>query len=211
LKTLPIASGELLDPPVRANGARRPVAAGFDHGTTAPKVSDASGGNGLLFRPKSSRKGRNAMGKVADMARKYADAMNGHDPKAFSALYADNAVAYDPFYPEPLRGRPAIEQDATSFFKGFSDLRVEVHNVLDKDDRTGAAELGFKGTHDGTLSSPQGDVPATNKKIDMRGVGVMKLNDQGQIVEERRYYDTGQMMQQLGLTGAPPSNAPDAN
>jgi len=30
-------------------------------------------------------------------------------------------------------------------------------------------------------------------------------------VEERRYYDTGLMMQQLGLTGAPPSNAPDAN
>lgn len=150
------------------------------------------------------------MGKVADMARKLADAMNGHDPKALSELYADDAVVYDPLYPEPLRGRAAIENDAASFFNGFSDLRTEMHTVLEQDDR-GAVELGFKGTHDGTLSSPLGDIPATNKRLDMRVGGFAKLNAQGQIVEERRYFDTGQMMQQLGLTGAPPSGAPGSH
>jgi len=150
------------------------------------------------------------MGKVEDTLKKFAKAMNDHDAKAVSALYADDAVAYDPFYPEPLRGRQAIEEDAASTFKAFSDLRVEVFNVIEKDDRNGAAEYSYKGTNDGPLATPGGDIPATNKKFDMRGSGFGKLNEDGQIVEERRYYDTGQLMQQLGLSGAPPTAAKDA-
>ncbi len=147
------------------------------------------------------------MGKVEDTLKKLTTAMNGHEAKAVSALYADDAVAYDPFYPEPLRGRQAIEDDAASFIKGFSDIHMEAPSVFEKDDRNGAAEIRFTGTHDGPLTTPMGDIPATNKKMDLRGGGFVKLNEGGQIVEERRYYDSGQMMKQLGLTGAPPSEA----
>jgi len=150
------------------------------------------------------------MGKIEDTLKKLTTAMNGHDAKAVSALYANDAVAYDPQYPEPLRGQHAIEQDAASFMKGFSDARLEFSNVFEKDGRNGAAEFQFSGTHDGPLTSPAGDIPATNKQMDMRGGGFVKLNESGLIVEERRYYDTGQMMQQLGLTGAPPTAAKDA-
>jgi steroid delta-isomerase-like uncharacterized protein len=149
------------------------------------------------------------MGKLEDTLKKLTAAMNDHDAKAVSALYADDAVAYDPFYPEPLRGRQAIEEDAVSFIKGFSDIRMEALRVFEKDDRNGAAEVRFMGTHDGPLTTPVGEIPATNKKMDLRGGGFVKLNERGQIVEERRYYDSGQMMQQLGLTGAQPSEGKD--
>lgn len=151
------------------------------------------------------------MGKIEDTLKKLTTAMNGHDAKAVSALYADDAVAYDPFYPQPLRGRKAIEEDAASFMKGFSDVRMDALSVLQKDDRTGAAEIRFTGTHDGPLTTPAGEIPATNKKIDVRGGGFVKLNESGLIVEERRYYDSGQMMQQLGLTGAPPTETQHAH
>jgi len=150
------------------------------------------------------------MGKVEDTLKKFAKAMNDHDAKAVSALYADDAVAYDPLHPEPLRGRQAIEEDAANTFKAFSDLRVEVFNVIEKDDLNGAAEYSYKGMNDGPQATPGGDIPATNKRIEMRGGGFAKLNQSGQIVEERRYYDTGQLMQQLGLSGAPPTAAKDA-
>lgn len=151
------------------------------------------------------------MGKVEDTLKKLTAAMNRHDAKAVSALYANDAVVDDPFYPEPLRGRRAIEEDAASFIKGFSNLRMEAVSVFEKDDRNGAAEVRFTGTHDGPLTSPAGEIPATNKKMDLRAGGFVKLNERGEIVEERRYFDSGQMMQQLGLTGAQPSAAKGAH
>ncbi len=150
------------------------------------------------------------MGKVEDTLKKLTAAMNDHDAEGVSAVYADDAVAYDPLYPEPLRGRPALKEDAANFIKSFSDLRMEVLSVIEKDDKNGAAEIRFTGTNDGPMISPAGESPATNKRVDMRGSGFVKLNDRGQITEERRYYDSGQMMQQLGLTGAPPTAAKDA-
>ncbi len=147
------------------------------------------------------------MGKVQDTMNKLLAAMNDHDAEAVSALYADDAVAYDPFYPEPLRGRRAIEEDAAGFMKGFSDIRMEALSILEKDDRSGAAELRFSGTHDGPLTSPAGEIPATNKRMELRGGGFVKLNERGQIIEERRYYDPTQLLRQLGLAGAQPSEA----
>jgi hypothetical protein len=44
-----------------------------------------------------------------------------------------------------------------------------------------------------------GEVPPTGKRIDLRGALVGRLNAENLIVEERRYYDTGTMMKQLGL------------
>jgi hypothetical protein len=55
------------------------------------------------------------------------------------------------------------------------------------------------GTNNGPLVTPTGEVPATGKRIDMRGALVGRINADNLIVEERRYYDTGTLMQQLGL------------
>ena len=140
------------------------------------------------------------MGKAEDVVKKLATAMNDHDAEALSALYAEDAVAYDPFYPEPLRGRKAIEEDAANFFRGFSDIRMDVVKVTAKDESNVSAELRLKGTHDGPMATPSGDMPATNKRVDQAGAVSMKLSEQGQIAEERRQYDPADMMKQLGIT-----------
>ena len=145
-------------------------------------------------------KGENAVGKADDVIKKIAAAMNGHDAEALSALYAEDAVAYDPFYPQPLRGRKAIEEDAANFFRGFSDVRMDVMKVTEKDDRNASGELRLKGTHDGPMATPSGDMPATNKRVDQAGVVSVKLNERGEIAEERREYDPAEMMKQLGIT-----------
>lgn len=147
------------------------------------------------------------MGKLADFAHKLETAMTSHDGTAVGALYATDAVAHDPFYPEPLRGRPAIEKDATEFFAAFSDLKMQVTKTIEEGDASGAGEFRFSGTHDGPLITPMGDIPATHRKMDLRGAAFVTMNGQGEITEERRYYDTGQIMQQLGLM--PPAGAAD--
>jgi steroid delta-isomerase-like uncharacterized protein len=134
-----------------------------------------------------------------DLAKKWTDAFNKHDARAVAAHYAQDSVAYDPFYPEPLKGRAAIEKDAADFFRAFPDIRFELINLFDKGDRA-AGEVKMTGTNSGPLATPMGEVPATGKRIDLRGALVGRINAENLIVEERRYYDTGTMMKQLGLT-----------
>lgn len=133
-----------------------------------------------------------------DLAKKWTDAFNKHDARAVAANYAQDSVAYDPFYPEPLKGRAAIEKDAADFFRAFPDIHFEVINLFDKGDRA-AGEVKMTGTNSGPLATPMGEVPATGKRIDLRGALVGRINAENLIVEERRYYDTGTMMKQLGL------------
>ena len=140
------------------------------------------------------------MGKFNDTSRKLADAMTKHNLDAVANLYATDAVAYDPMYPQPLRGREAIRKDTAVFFRGFPDLRFEIVTVIEKDDLTGAGEMRMSGTHTGPLEAPTGeDIPPTNKRIDLKGAVFARVNDRGEIVEERRYYDVSTVMRQLGL------------
>ena len=140
------------------------------------------------------------MGKFEETSRKLADAQTKHDAEKVASCYAADAVAYDPMYPEPLKGREAIRNEAVGFFKGFPDLRFEIVSVVEKDDRSGAGEVRLSGTNTGPMESPTGDeIPPTNKKIDLKGAAFAKLNERGEIVEERRYYDVGAFLRQLGL------------
>ena len=144
------------------------------------------------------------MGKYEAASRKFADTFNKHDLDGLAKLYAEDAVAYDPMYPEPLRGREAIRKDAAGFFRGFPDIRMEVITTLEKDDRNGADEIRMTGTQTGPLETPTGQVlPPTNKRVQMRGSGFARLNERGEIVEERRYYDVATLLRQLGIMPEP--------
>ena len=146
------------------------------------------------------------MGKVDETARKLGQALTKHDADAAMSLYASEAVAHDPFYPEPLRGK-ALREDNENFFRAFPDLRVDILTVIEQDETNGVLEMRFSGTNTGPMASPQGEMPPTNKRVDLKGAAIIRLDRNGKIVEERRYYDTGAMMRQLGLMPEPAAMA----
>jgi hypothetical protein len=55
------------------------------------------------------------------------------------------------------------------------------------------------GTHKGPLPVPTGTVPATNKRFELMIATFERLDGDGQIVEERRYYDISGWLGQLGI------------
>ena len=130
--------------------------------------------------------------------RKVMDAFNRHDAAGFASAYASDAVVYDPQYPQPLKGRDSIRDDIDTFFTTFPDITGTVGRVLEKDN-VAAFEGSFKGTNKGPLKMPGGDVPPTNKAVNLMGAIFVRLNGKGEIEEERRYFDMGSMMTQLGL------------
>lgn len=125
------------------------------------------------------------------------EALNRHDPDAFAGFYARDAAVYDPQHPEPLRGE-AIRKDIGDFLAAFPDLTFTLKTVLESGDTIAFDGTG-KGTHKGPMAGPTGEIPPTNRAVEMAFAAFLRVNDQGQITEERRYFDVASMMQQLGL------------
>src|SRR5947208_17045726 len=102
------------------------------------------------------------MAKFEDAARKLTDAITKHDITTATNTYASAAVAYDPMYPQPLRGRDAIKKDMAAYFRGFPALRFEPLTAAAKDDPSGGAALRRSATHTAPPAPPPGqDIPPT--------------------------------------------------
>lgn len=128
-----------------------------------------------------------------EIIQKATDAFNSHDSKKVAEYYTDNAVVYDPVYPEPLRGLEAIEKDAMETFRAIPDLHITTRTILEKDN-TVAVEYTLSGTNTGPFASPEGDIPPTGKKVKADIAIFSRFNDQDKIVEEHRYYNVANML-----------------
>jgi steroid delta-isomerase-like uncharacterized protein len=133
-----------------------------------------------------------------DIVREHIKAFNDHNADAWAGHYTPDAVISDPQYPEPVRGRDGIRKDIADFFAAFPDIKFNLTNVVASGDSI-ALEGSGVGTHTGSMEGPGGEIPPTNKRVEVAYAAFVKTNAQGQITEERRYYDMAGMMMQLGL------------
>lgn len=133
-----------------------------------------------------------------DIVQKHLKDFNAHDANAWAAAYAENAVLFDPQYPEPKRGRGAVLKDIQDFFTAFPDIQFNVTNIVASGDHAAVHGVGA-GTHRGSMEGPSGTISATNKRAEIPFAAFIRLDSQGLIEEERRYYDMAGMMMQLGL------------
>src|SRR5687767_12200658 len=94
------------------------------------------------------------------------DAFNAHDEAGIRAHTGENTVFQGPAGVR-LEGADASVAYAMSWLNAFSNARIDVETVVADGDWV--AMMGtFRGTHDGTLASPQGDVPATGRSLEGR-------------------------------------------
>ena len=133
-----------------------------------------------------------------DIIRKAVEALNRHDPAGFAANYTEDAVIYDPYYPEPLRGRAAVQKDIEDFVRAFADMHNAIKLTMSEGNVI-ATEFAVTATHTGPLALPSGEIPATGKKLSFEGSVFSRCNSEGLIVEEHRYYDVLGQLVQLGL------------
>ena len=126
-------------------------------------------------------------------------AFNRGDVDAFANCFTEDAVQYHPFFPAPLRGRPAIREAEAAMFAAFDDISFTVSNVIEEGDRV-ALECRVKATNTKPLVLPDGrTIPATGRTVDLTMASFFKVDADGQIREAHRYQDNLAMMQALGL------------
>jgi predicted ester cyclase len=127
-------------------------------------------------------------------------AFNDHDESRIRELNGENAVLEAPGDVH-VRGREAATQYAMAWLNAFPDARLTVTNELASGDWV-TQEFTFEGTHEGTLSGPAGDVPATNRRLNGRGVQIFRVENDA-VVDTRLYFDQVQILTQLGLMPEP--------
>jgi steroid delta-isomerase-like uncharacterized protein len=89
---------------------------------------------------------------------------------------------------------------SASWANGFPDGQVTVDNIFGDGDRV-VVEFTGRGTHTGTLETSMGSIPATGRSMTIKLCDVVQLEN-GKIVAQTSYFDTGSMMAQLGLMPA---------
>jgi predicted ester cyclase len=127
-------------------------------------------------------------------------AFNDHDENRIRELNAENGVLEAPGDVH-IEGREAATQYAMAWLNAFPDARLTVTNELVSGDWV-AQEFTFEGTHEGVLTGPAGEVPATNRRLNGRGVQIFRVESDA-VVDTRLYFDQVQILTQLGLMPEP--------
>ena len=135
------------------------------------------------------------MEQARDISDRYTELVNAHDARAIGDLYADDAVMSEPS--GEFKGREAIVQYWDGFFTAMPDLNGRDEFEAEAGD-TAINEWSMSGTNSGPMDTPEGTIPATGKRVTVRGCDAITVRD-GRIQSHRVYYDQLAFMTQLGL------------
>jgi len=140
------------------------------------------------------------MADAREVGAKFVEAFNAHDEERIRQLNAENATIEAPGDMR-VEGREPTTQYAMAWLRAFPDARLTVHNELVDGDWV-VQQFTFEGTHEDTLSSPNGDIPATHNRLQGRAVQLFKVEGDS-VTETHLYFDQVQVMTQLGLMPEP--------
>ena len=136
------------------------------------------------------------MADPRQVAARFVEVFNAHDEEGLRELNADNTVFEAPGDVR-LEGREPATQYALAWLRAFPDARLRIRTEHEAGEWI-VQQFTFEGTHSDTLSTPGGDIPATNRRLTGRGVQLVRVHD-GAIAETQLYFDQVQVLTQLGL------------
>lgn len=128
----------------------------------------------------------------------FVEAWNAQDPVAIAAQFTPDGVRHQFSLPEArLAGREAITQGVGAIIQAVPDAALEVRSQSVGDDGRVTVEWTFTGTHQNDFPG----MPASGATFVLPGISVYTLAGDGQITEERIYWDTATLMAAAGVLG----------
>ncbi|WP_447987178.1 ester cyclase [Nitrospira sp. Nam74] len=128
------------------------------------------------------------------------DAWNNQDWETFNKRHTADTAVYWPGQPKPTRGRDNHRTESIEFFKTFPDNHIDnrPYKVLFGQGDWTCSIARFTGTMKGPMKGPDGrEIPPTNKCFEVEFCTVARWKD-GEIVEEKLFYDQVGLMKQIG-------------
>ncbi len=141
--------------------------------------------------------GGNTDANMVTMQRFYDEVINAHNPAMLDSFLAPEIVDHQssPGYPDGVTGIDNLRGMFVEWFSSYPDLTMKANFMVASGD-TVTAQITMTGTNSG----PMGDMPATNKSIEVDGVDIVVFRD-GLAVEHWGYMEDSKMMEQLGMMG----------
>ena len=121
-------------------------------------------------------------------------AFNAQDPDAYP--WTDDIELVPPGA-DRLQGRGQVLGFTRVFWEAFPDARIEIVRFIGEG-TTGAAEGRFSGTHTGTLRAPTGEIPPTERRVELAWMAMYEFAGDN-LASEHLYFDQAEMLGQLGL------------
>jgi predicted ester cyclase len=122
------------------------------------------------------------------------DAFNAHDPEARIAAMTPDIETVLPGGMTLLGSQQAIGF-LQAFWEALPDAHINASSQVVEGDSI-ALEGTLTGTHTGTFRAPQGDIPPTGNRIELRYAAVKTVRD-GKVASEHLYFDQLDFLQQL--------------
>jgi len=141
--------------------------------------------------------------KLIELGERLAKAFNSSDWGAYSAAMTDDTLYESP--QAQARGPEQILEFVKGVKVAYPDMKATATNVLTCGN-TLVRELTWDGTNSGPMTTPQGTIPPTNRRITFKGVVLLEASDDGKVVAMREYYDRAAIMAQM----SPGASAPAA-
>src|SRR3569832_1095687 len=120
----------------------------------------------------------------------------------FRKRHAGNVAVFWPGKPEATEGRQAHQEESVEFFKTFPDNHIanNPYKVLFGEGDWTCSVAKFTGSMKGPMKTADGKtIPPTGKKFEVEFCTVAHWNENGEIVEEKLFYDLVGLMQQIGV------------
>lgn len=134
----------------------------------------------------------------APFIERWVNAFNAKDLQAITSLYAGDVRFVHPMLPEPIIGSDAVAGFAGGMLAAFSDIELVPTSVVASGDAL-AMEVTHYARHTGTLHTPGGDIPPTDRKTELHTSHFMRFDADGRVAEEHQYSNPGEFMAQLGV------------
>ena len=140
---------------------------------------------------------------TATMVRAFYDSINRRDMDKSLLLVTNDVKWTNVAFDRHVTGHNGFREYITNWTTAMPDCKVEITNVVAGEEWSVVEFIG-RGTHTGPLVGPQGTIPATQKKLDLKCCEVLRLKD-GQITEGRVYFDAATLLRQFGLLPQTPA------
>ena len=137
---------------------------------------------------------------AADVARETVEAFNANDWNRFRALHTEGVVEEELATGRRIEGIDDLLELNHGWKQAFPDASGQVTNAFESGDMA-VLEITWSGTQSGPLEMPDGELPASNKHVEVRACQVFRV-DGDRIAATRHYFDMATLLQQVGAMEA---------
>jgi len=113
------------------------------------------------------------------------------------SICEENIVLNNLAFGTTFKGHAGVREWLSNWSTALPDARVEIVSIIASENGVATEFIG-RGTHKGPLMGPQGAIPATGKKIEVRFCETFQVKN-GKFADHRIYFDGATMLRQLGL------------